>query len=978
MREIATLLRRFARRWNRLLNRAFRKRRLAEAALQASEARICALVDDMPGAIYRCALDEQRSMETLSDGVEVLSGYPASDFIGNRVRSYASIIDPDDVALVDRIVHEAVAARRPYAFDYRIRHASGGIRWIREKGCAIFGEQGEALRLDGIFFDITKHRRLQEAFENKRALYTAMFTAGNAIKLLIDPADGGILDANPAACAFYGYPHEQLLQLNMSDLNALSPAEVAAEMGRSRSGNRGPVVLPHRLANGDIRTVEVYSGPIALDGRSLLFASIHDITERQAVEAALIDSRSWFRSLFDHMGEGVALHDLVFDEADRPVNYVIRAVNPHYEALTGLKAEAVIGKTADLAYGAPQPPYLEEYARVALTGQAIRFEIYFPPLNRYFSISAAPWGERGFATLFTDITALKRHHAQLERMAHYDGLTQLPNRTLLADRMRQALAGADRSGKLLAICYIDLDNFKPINDALGHAMGDQLLMGVANRLRDSMRGGDTVARLGGDEFVLLLTGLDSSADCNRTLARLLAILAAPYALAEHQAAVSASIGVTLYPPDHSEPDELLRHADQAMYIAKQSGRNRYHLFDPENDRRARAHCEALVRLKIALDQREFSLYYQPKIDMRQGVVIGTEALIRWRHPEYGLILPGEFLPVVAEDADFAAALGDWVLAEVLRQMEQWLKQGLKLPVSVNIAARHLQHPEFINRLTALLETTPDIDPDQLELEILETAALDDMALSSRVIRECRQMGVTFALDNFGAGYSSLTYFKQLPVNVLKIDQSFVRGMLDDAENFAIVAGVIGLAEAFQRQPIAGGVETVEHGLFLLQLGCDLAQGYGIAQPMPAEAIPAWVRDFRPDPLWEPVRALRWSRDDFPLLAMRVEHRHWVKQLAISLDLATVDSAPPPSLDAGDCRFGRWLHSHEGQRYNAIAAFQAMNAIHQVLHDLGKTLFDLHRAGHTGQARARLPELQDLSRQLQENLQAILTAVARPQ
>lgn len=240
------------------------------------------------------------------------------------------------------------------------------------------------------------------------------------------------------------------------------------------------------------------------------------------------------------------------------------------------------------------------------------------------------------------------------------------------------------------------------------------------------------------------------------------------------------------------------------------------------------------------------------------------------------------------------------------------------------------------------------------------------------------MGVTFALDNFGAGYSSLTYFKHLPVNVLKIDQSFVRGMLDDAENFAIVAGVMGLAEAFQRQPIAGGVETVEHGLFLLQLGCDLAQGYGIAQPMPAEAIPAWVRDFRPDPLWEPVRALRWSRDDFPLLAMRVEHRHWVKQLAISLDLATVDSAPPPSLDAGDCRFGRWLHSHEGQRYHAIAAFQAMNAIHQVLHDLGKTLFDLHRAGHTGQARARLPELQDLSRQLQENLQAILTAVARPQ
>jgi diguanylate cyclase (GGDEF)-like protein len=710
----------------------------------------------------------------------------------------------------------------------------------------------------------------------------------------------------------------------------------------------------------------------------LAFSSAHDITERQAAETALIDSRNRFHSLFEHMSEGVALHELMFDGADRPINYVIRAVNPNYEAMTGLKAEVVVGKTANVAYGVVDPPYLEEYAQVALTGRPARFESYFPPLSRHFSISAAPWGERGFATLFTDITALKHHHEQLEWLAHYDGLTRLPNRALLADRMRQSLAQTDRNRKLLAIGYLDLDGFKAVNDALGHEAGDSLLIEVANRLRDSVRGSDTVARLGGDEFVLLLAELDGIEDCERTLTRLLAIIAAPYFLAEQEAVISASIGVTLYPLDHSGSDELLRHADQAMYVAKQGGCNRYHLFDPERDRRTRAHREALARIALALKQGEFRLYYQPKVDMRQGIVIGAEALIRWQHPERGVVSPGEFLPLVEDEPDLAVAIGDWVLTEALRQMDQWVQQGLHLPVSVNIAARHLQHPEFVNRLTALLEALPDLEPGQLELEILETAALEDVAVASRVIRECRQMGIDFALDDFGTGYSSLTYFKRLPVNVLKIDQSFVRDMLDDTEDFAIVAGVIGLAEAFQRQTIAEGVETVEHGLLLLQLGCDRAQGYGIARPMPAEAIPAWVRDFQPAPLWEPVRALRWSRDDFSLLTMTVEHRRWVKQLAAGLALAVMDSGALPALDARDCRFGHWLQSNDGQRYSSIATFQTINAIHQNVHDRSKTLVDWHRAGQVEQARAGFPELQLLGGQLQESLQTLLMAVAKPQ
>jgi len=947
-------------------------------ALPTSEALIHALIDDIPGAVYRCALDENWTMAWLSDGIEALSGYPASDFIGNRVRSYASIIEPEDVAMVDQIVRAAVMTRQAYALDYRIRHVSGAVRWVHEKGHAVFAGQGQVMRLDGAFFDITKQKHLQEAFEGKQALYSAMFTANNAVKLLIDPADGAILDANPAACEFYGYPQDRLLQLKMIDLNVPGSPAMVANPDRDQRSARPPLILHHRLAGGEIRIVEMYCGLMALEGRPLLFSSVHDITERQAAETALIDSRNRFQSLFEHMGEGVALHDLIFDTADRPINYVIQAVNANYELMTGLKAETVLGKTADVAYGVAEPPYLDEYAEVALTGRAIRFEIYFPPLNRHFSISAAPWGERGFATLFTDITAFKRHHEQLEWLAHYDGLTQLPNRALLADRMRQTLAQTDRNRKLLAIGYLDLDGFKAVNDRLGHETGDRLLIEVASRLRNSVRGSDTVARLGGDEFVLLLAELDGIEDCEHTLTRLLTVIAAPYALAAQEAVISASIGVTLYPLDHSEPDELLRHADQAMYVAKQSGRDRYHLFDPEHDRRTRVHRKALSRIAVALKQGEFRLYYQPKVDMRQGIVIGAEALVRWQHPERGLVPPGEFLPLVEDEPELAVAIGDWVLAEAVRQMDDWALQGLHLPVSVNIAARHLQHPEFIHRLIALLEARPDLEPEQLELEILETAALEDMVVASRVIRECRQMGISFALDDFGTGYSSLTYFKRLPVNILKIDQSFVRDMLDDTEDFAIVAGVIGLAEAFQRQTIAEGVETVEHGLLLLQLGCDRAQGYGIARPMPAEAIPAWVHDFQPDPVWEPVRNLCWSRDDFSLLAMSVEHRRWVKRLAASLALAAIDHGSLPIMDIRDCRFGRWLHDHEGQRYHEIAAFQAMNALHRDVHNLGKTLVARHRSGDVEQARAGLLDVRELSRRMQDCLQAVLIAVAKPQ
>jgi diguanylate cyclase (GGDEF)-like protein/PAS domain S-box-containing protein len=467
-----------------------------------------------------------------------------------------------------------------------------------------------------------------------------------------------------------------------------------------------------------------------------------------------------------------------------------------------------------------------------------------------------------YVALFSDITVLKAHQDQLQQLANFDALTGLPNRVLLSDHLQRAMRTVGRRGATLAVAYLDIDDFRLINDAHGHEGGDQLLITLSTRLRQALREGDILARLGGDEFVVVLTDLDDVAACVPMINRLLAVAAQPVLFGGVALQVSASLGVAFYVPSEDvDPDQLLRRADQAMCQAKLAGKHRFHIFDAEQDRTVRGHHESLERSRRALCDHEFVLHYQPKVNMRTGEVVGVEALIRWQHPQDGLLLPAVFLPVV-EDHPLAIDLGEWVIDAALTQVELWHAVGLHLPISVNVGACQLQQGDFVDRLRAILASHPGLDPACLELELLESSALRDLAHVSRVIDACREIGVAFALDDFGTGYSSLTYLKRLPVSLLKIDQSFVRGMLDDPDDLAILEGVIGLARAFRRQVIAEGVETVAHGDMLLRLGCELAQGYGIARPMPAQDLPAWVAQWRPDPGWRVTpppgpAALRW-------------------------------------------------------------------------------------------------------------------------
>jgi diguanylate cyclase (GGDEF)-like protein len=440
---------------------------------------------------------------------------------------------------------------------------------------------------------------------------------------------------------------------------------------------------------------------------------------------------------------------------------------------------------------------------------------------------------------FSDISLLKQQQKQLEQIAYYDPLTGVPNRVLLADRMQQALAQTQRDNACLAVGYLDLDGFKQVNDVLGHEAGDHLLIEITRRIRKVLRATDTVARMGGDEFAFLLPDLSRAEECEPMLERMLHAIAMPVSLGGQSAGVSASIGVSLYPYDPSSPEVLLRHADQAMYQAKQSGKNRFHIHDPKLDRRLHLQHETIERVERALERNEFELHYQPKIDLHSGRLLGAEALIRWPQPKGVWIGPAEFLPHIAKHR-LAANLDYWVLDAALGQASSWRKQGLAIPISVNLSNYTLRLDSFAEDLHSLLSRHPQVDAELLELEIPESAAQQCPERIAQTIARCRCWGVRFTLDDFGVGIASLNALKMLPVQTLKIDRAFVSGMLKGEEELAIVRALIALARAFHLEVVAEGLESERQDQCLLELGCHIAQGYRIAKAMPGQELPRWA------------------------------------------------------------------------------------------------------------------------------------------
>ena len=584
------------------------------------------------------------------------------------------------------------------------------------------------------------------------------------------------------------------------------------------------------------------------DGRPLrLLATVMDVDDRhEALERQRLSG-----SLFQHLHEGLLITDAELRVLD---------ANPAYTQILGVTRQEMLGTVPSLLRPAPADPLARQqraamWASLRDTG-SWRGELLERrrsgescTLQATISSVQGPHGEvRYHVLVITDVTEQRLQRERLERQALYDELTRLPNRMHLTQLLDEAMRAADRDGHLLIVCYLDLDRFKPVNDRFGHAAGDRLLVELAGRLRAALRTrqswADTAARLGGDEFVLLLRA-ETLEEGRMAVERVLRVVAQPYQVepSAEPLMVTASMGATVYPIDRSDADTLLRHADHAMYGAKQSGRNGYLFFDPEHRRRTEERVMAIGRVQEALDRGEFVLHYQPKVDMRAGRVLGFEALLRWEHPQHGLIAPMQFLPLI-EHTGLSSRVGDWVFGQALEHLSQWHRNGLDISVSVNVSARHLQETDFAQRLSELLARHDEPLARHFELEMLETAAHADIEATSALMARCRAFGVRFALDDFGTGYSTLTYLKRLPVDVLKIDRSFVHHMLSDAQDRAIVEGVIGLAGTFGCVVVAEGVESPAQARTLLEMGCDIGQGTGIAAPMPAGQVAAWTRSYR--------------------------------------------------------------------------------------------------------------------------------------
>ncbi len=684
------------------------------------------------------------------------------------------------------------------------------------------------------------------------------------------------------------------------------------------------------------------------------------------------------------MEERLILEASVFTNAREGIvitapNGKIIDVNEAFTRITHYRRNEVLGKNPRFLCASRQ----DKYFFVAMWRELVKThhwegEVWsqrkngeeYPVMLNISSLHDANGNIRQFMGLISDITTIKEHQNELEHMAHYDALTRLPNRVLLADRLQLGMMQMLRRWQHLAVVFLDLDQFKSVNDTYGHETGDQLLISLATVMKRALREGDTLCRLGGDEFVAVLLDLegDTHAACETTITRLLSAAANPVQIGDHLIQVSASLGITFYPQaEEIGADQLIRQADQAMYQAKQAGKNRYHVFDADVDRCVRGHHESLERIQRALIENEFVLYYQPKVNMRTGEVVGAEALIRWQHPDKGLLPPEAFLPVI-ESHPLIVEIGEWVIDSALSQISIWQAEGLSMHVSVNISARQLQQEDFVSRLRSLLALHAEVSPGDLELELLETSALEDLIWVSHVIDQCRKLGLLFTLDDFGTGYSSLTYLKRLSVSQIKIDQSFVQNMLNDPDDLSILEGIISLANAFHRQAIAEGVETVEHGTLLLQLGCELAQGFGIARPMPAHELPQWYASWCPDPAWLHLGPV--SSKVLPLILARVEHCSILRTISNEL-IAEAEIQP---LNHQHCHFGRWLDAEDQACLWLNPAFQAVKKSHCQFHDIAGELFELRSHGLNVEARNRLDAFKGTSDSLLEQLKRLETEI----
>ena len=900
-------------------------------------------------------------------------GYAPDAFLSGELR-FDELIHPDDLP---RIASEVERHQRdgPDVYDqsYRLRHGNG--HWIRieDHTWLTRNRHGLVTGIHGVLMDVTDRHVAEERAEHLRYLLGYVIEHAR-YAVAVHDRDLNYLFVSQNYRKVFGIAGQDVIGKHHYEVfpdlpQKLRDVHQRVLQGEVLSSEDDPFEYPDGSfdwtrwecrpwveADGTIGGLIVYTEIITERKQAEL-----DLREKTAALARSNERLEQLATVFIHAREGVLITDAAGD---------IVEVNEAFTRITGYAREEVLGRNPRILSSGRQDAafYRSMWEQLETSGfwsgelwnRRKSGEVY-PQRTTVTTVCDEQGHPVQYIGLVSDLSDRERHARELEYLSRHDELTGLPNRRSLTDRLEKAMVRVDRQGGGLAVAYLDLDGFKQVNDRHGHEVGDQILCQLSERVRTMLRRNDFAARLGGDELVVVLSEVADPEPAVPLLKRLLELSGRPFRVRGETINLTATIGVTFYPqPEGSDTDQLLRQADQAMCQAKQTGKARYHFFDLEQDQATRGRYETLQRMREGLARDEFVLFYQPKVNMRSGRVIGAEALIRWQHPERGLLAPGEFLPQVEND-DLALELGAWVLEQALAQAEAWQRQALGLTISVNVFARQLQHGAFVDDLSAALARHPDLGPGLLEIEVLETSALEDITRISDVIRQCQAIGVQCALDDFGTGYSSLTYLKRLPASILKIDQSFVRNMLDDPEDLAILSGTLGLARAFQRQPVAEGVETLAHGEVLLDLGCELAQGYGIARPMPAADLPEWIGQWRPGPTWKnrPTR----TEPQIRLLFAAIEHRAWVAAITHYVE----SGQQCPELSETHCPFGRWLNDQApslGMRPTWLAE---LHKLHDEVHRLGQELVAGRRSGQADVQSAGVEQLHALRDRLIKSL-----------
>jgi diguanylate cyclase (GGDEF)-like protein/PAS domain S-box-containing protein len=788
----------------------------------------------------------------VSHPAERILGYPITRWTEESAFRH-KLTHPDDRQMVLERYGAAARDGKHHEFEYRVVTAGDNVIWVKDRVSPVRDQDGKVRQLRGVMVDVTRRKKAEEALRNS---FRLLFANNPQPMFAYDRDSLRFLAVNDAAVELYGHSREEILQMRLTDI--CSPEEVdrlLLDMVRNRGSFERTGEWRHKRRDGRVIDVQLSSHSLEFEGRKASLIVAEDITDRKQAERKLHEAEVRYRTLVEQIPAVTYVAALdeqrstiyMSPQAEKLVEYsqVEWRADPHLwpKLLHPDDRQRVLEQAARIHESGD--PFVCEYRLVARDGRTVwvRDEAILMEDE-----SGKPQFWQG---VMVDITERKQAEKEIAYLAYHDRLTGLPNRAMFQEVLDLSIARAKRQGTAVAVLYLDLDDFKLVNDSLGHHAGDELLRQLAARLREATRETDLVSRLGGDEFLLLMADLElrPGEDPRRSVALLSAealarrvqdALRLPFVLEGTEVYVSSSIGISVFPVDAEDASALLKNADVAMYRSKKERPGGCMIF-AEGTRDERPDLSFATRLRKAVEARHWALHYQPIVRLENGGTMGVEALLRWDDPETGIIGPTDFIPL-AEEMGLIGSIGDWVLGELCRQQREWTDQDVRLDVTFNLSARQLWEPDLVQAVMTHLDTH-EIDPSTVIVEITESAAMTDLTRTQPILWDLHRNGLRLAIDDFGVGYSSLSRLKNLPVDILKIDRFFIRDLPGDREAGSMVEAIIQLANSLGMQPLAEGIETEEQWRFLSGLGCPLGQGFYFSRPLPASDLtPRLIRD----------------------------------------------------------------------------------------------------------------------------------------